>query len=61
MNRQLKEQWQVALLWMHDVNMCVTEKTPHGMLTRLASREIAEHHLNKYFEMVDVQLAGSVR
>jgi hypothetical protein len=24
-----------------------------------ASREIAEHHLNKYFEMVEAQLTGS--
>jgi hypothetical protein len=29
------------------------------MLTHLASREIAEHHLDTYFEMVDAQLSGS--
>jgi hypothetical protein len=29
------------------------------MLTRLASREIAEHHLDTYFEMLDAQLTGA--
>jgi hypothetical protein len=58
MNRRLKDQLQVALIWMRDVNMARAERTPEGMLTRLASRETAEHHLNRYFEMVEVQLAG---
>jgi hypothetical protein len=44
---------------MRDVNMAAAEREPRGMLTRLASREIAEHHLNLYFEMVDAQLIGS--
>lgn len=59
MNGGLKNQWQVALIWMRDVNMAATEKEPRGMLTRLASRQIAEHHLNTYFEMLDAQLTGS--
>jgi hypothetical protein len=39
--------------------MAAGERTPRGMLIRLASREIAEHHLNKYFEMVESQLTES--
>jgi hypothetical protein len=53
MNRQLRDQWQVALIWMRDVNMAATERTPRGLIDRLASREIAEYHLNRYFEMVE--------
>jgi hypothetical protein len=59
MHKQLKDQWLVALMWMRDVNMAAGERTPRGMLIRLASREIAEHHLNKYFEMVESQLTES--
>ena len=61
MNRRLKDQLQVALIWMRDVNMARREGTPQGMLTRLASRETAEYHLNRYFEMIEAQLAGLVR
>ncbi|HEY2532265.1 MAG TPA: hypothetical protein VGJ20_30780 [Xanthobacteraceae bacterium] len=57
MNRPLKNQWQVVLIWMRDVNMAAAERTPRGMLARLGSREIAEYHLNRYFEMVEAQLA----
>ena len=57
MNRRLKEQFHVALIWMRDVNMARAERTPEGMITRLASREIAEYHLNRYFEMVEAQLS----
>lgn len=60
-NRRLKNQLQVALIWMRDVNMARAERTPQGMLTRLASREVAEYHLNRYFEMIEAQLAGLVR
>lgn len=56
MNKQLRDQWQVALIWMRDVNMAATERTPRGLLDRLASGEIAEYHLNKYFEMIEAQL-----
>ena len=59
MNGGLKKQWQVALIWMRDVNMAAKERTPRGLLDRLASREIAEHQLNTYFEMVDAQLTRS--
>jgi hypothetical protein len=58
MNRHLKDQWQVVLVWMRDVNMAAAERTPRGMLDRLSSREIAEYHLNRYFEMVEAQLTG---
>jgi hypothetical protein len=59
MDGGLKNQWQVALIWMRDVNMAAADREPRGMLTHLASREIAEHHLDTYFEMVDAQLTGS--
>jgi hypothetical protein len=59
MDKQIKDQWQVALMWMRDVNMAAGEKTPRGMLIRLASRDVAEYHLNKYFEMVESQLTES--
>ena len=59
MDGGLKNQWQVALIWMRDANTAAAEREPRGMLRRLASREIAEHHLHMYFEMVDAQLAGS--
>jgi hypothetical protein len=59
MNRRIKDQWQVALIWMRDVNMARAERTPQGMINRLASREIAEYHLDSYFEMVEAQLVGS--
>jgi len=59
MNGALNNQWQVVLIWMRDVNMAAAEREPRGMLTRLASREIAEHQLNTYFKMVDAQLTGS--
>ena len=39
MNGALKNQWQV---WMRAVNMAAKERTPRGLLYRLASREIAE-------------------
>jgi hypothetical protein len=57
MNRRLKDQWQIALIWMRDVNMAGNERSPRGLLTRLSSREIAEYHLNAYFEMVEAQLS----
>jgi hypothetical protein len=55
-NYMLRDQWQVALIWMRDVNMAARERTPRGLLDRLASSEIAEYHLNKYFEMIEEQL-----
>jgi len=57
MTKQLKDQLHVALIWMRDVNMAATERTPRGLLDRLASSEIAEYHLNRYFEMVEAQLS----
>ena len=61
MNCGLKNQWQIAMIWMRDANMAAAEREPRGMLTRLASRAIAEHHLNTYFEMIDAQLTRLVR
>ena len=56
MKKQLTDQWQVALIWMRDVNLAAMERTPRGLLDRLASSEIAQYHLNKYFEMLEEQL-----
>jgi hypothetical protein len=56
MNKQLTDQWQVALIWMRDMNLAATERTPRGLLDRLASSEIAQYHLNKYFEMLEAYL-----
>jgi hypothetical protein len=61
MNKQLTDQWQVALIWMRDVNLAARERTPRGLLDRLASFEIAEYHLDKYFEMLEAQLASPCR
>ncbi|HEY2534695.1 MAG TPA: hypothetical protein VGJ20_43440 [Xanthobacteraceae bacterium] len=57
MDSWLNDQWQVAQIWMSDVNRVEAERTPGGMLTRLASRDIAEYQLNRYFEMVEVELS----
>ena len=56
---RLKDQWQVALIWMRDVNLAAVEKTRRGMVTRRASHEIAEYQLHRYFEMVEAQLTAS--
>jgi hypothetical protein len=61
MNKQLTDQWQVALIWMRDVNLAAKERTPRGLLDRLASIEIAEYHLDKYFEMLEAQLTSHCR
>jgi hypothetical protein len=49
MDSWLKNQRQVALIWMSDVNRAAAERAPRGMLTRLASHE--------NFEMVEVHLS----
>jgi hypothetical protein len=57
MDSRLKDQRQVALIWMNDANMAAAESEPRGMLSRLASRHIGENHLNKYFEMIEAKLS----
>jgi hypothetical protein len=47
-------QWKIALGWMRDANM--TASGSHGLLTPVATRKIAEYHLDRYFEMVEAQL-----
>ena len=44
-------QWKIALGWMRDANMAA-----HGLLTPPAIHNIAEYHLDRYFEMVEAQL-----
>jgi hypothetical protein len=49
-------QWKIALARMHDANMAATEITQQGQLTSPAARQIAEYHLNRYFEMVEARM-----
>jgi len=51
--KDLIDQWQVAMIWMQDVNKARYEKRPYGLLTRLSARNIAEYQLDKFFKMVD--------
>jgi hypothetical protein len=50
-------QWKIALARMQEANMAATEITPQGELTRPAIRQIAEYHLDRYFEMIEAQLS----
>jgi hypothetical protein len=45
-----------AMARMQDANMAASEIPDQGDLTRPASREIAEFHLDCYFEMVEAEL-----
>ena len=49
-------QWKIVLARMHDANMAATEITQQGQLTSPAARQIAEYHLNRYFEMVEARM-----
>ena len=49
-------QWKIALARMQDANLAATEITPEGQLTQRATRQIAEYHLDRYFEMVEARL-----
>ena len=53
MNKRIRDQWQIAMIWMRDANMASTERTPRGLLDRLGSLSMAEHQLDRYFEMVE--------
>jgi hypothetical protein len=48
--------WKIAMARMQDANVAEAEITPDGKLTRPATREIAEHHLDRYFEMIEARL-----
>ena len=47
-------QWKIALGYMHDANTVASGS--HGLITPVATRKIAEYHLDRYFEMVEAQL-----
>ena len=50
-------QWKITLARMQDANLAATEITPEGQLTQRATRQIAEYHLDRYFEMIEAQLS----
>ena len=50
-------QWKITLARMQDANLAATEISPRGQLTRPAIRQIAEYHLDRYFEMIEAQLS----
>jgi ribosome modulation factor len=54
-------QWKIVLARMHDANMAATEITQQGQLTSPAARQIAEYHLNRYFEMASADAAAPAR
>jgi hypothetical protein len=49
-------QWKIAMARMQDANMAASEITEQGSLTQPAARKIAEYRLDRYFEMVEVEL-----
>jgi hypothetical protein len=51
--KHLREQLQTALDWMRDVNGMKRDTTATGLLNRIASREMAEWHLNRFFDLVE--------
>lgn len=58
MSRLVEDQFQVALIWMRDVNLARAESSPQGMLTRLAARDLAEYQLDRYFDMLEAQMGA---
>jgi hypothetical protein len=51
--KPLLEQLQTALDWMRDVNGMKRDGTAKGLLVRIGIREIAEWHLNRFFDLVE--------
>jgi hypothetical protein len=51
--KRLQEQLQTALDWMRDVNGMKRDGTATGLLNRIGSREVAEWHVNRFFELVE--------
>jgi hypothetical protein len=49
----LQEQLQTALNWMRDVNGMKCDGNATGLLNRIGSREIAEWHVNRFFDLVE--------
>jgi hypothetical protein len=51
--KHLREQLQTALDWMRDVNGMKRDGTATGLLNCIGSREMAEWHLNRFFDLVE--------
>jgi len=51
-------QWKDAMLQMQHANQLAAELDPtKGTLTQRAARNIAERHLDRYFELVEAELS----
>jgi hypothetical protein len=51
--KRLQEQLQTALDWMRDVNRMKPDGNATGFLNRIGSREMAEWHVNRFFDLVE--------
>jgi hypothetical protein len=51
--KHLQEQLQTALDWMRDVNGMKRDGNATGLLNRIGSREMAERHVNRFFDLVE--------
>jgi hypothetical protein len=52
-----KIQWNVATAQMQHANLVAAEINPtKGTFTQRAARNIAERHLDRYFELVEAEL-----
>jgi hypothetical protein len=51
--KHLQEQLQTALGWMRDVNGMKRDGSAKGLLNRIGSREMAEWHVNRFFDLVE--------
>jgi hypothetical protein len=50
-------QWKAAMVQMQNANQIAAEFDPtKGTLTQRAARNIAERHLDRYFELVEAEL-----
>jgi hypothetical protein len=50
-------QWKDAMLQMQHANQVAAEMDPtRGTLTQRAARNIAERHLDRYFELIEAEL-----
>jgi hypothetical protein len=47
----LTEQWLLAGIWMLDANTC--SRPRRGLISQVASRDIASRMLDEYFDMVE--------
>jgi hypothetical protein len=50
-------QWKIADGWMDEANLAAPKRKRAKVITNPASREIAEYHLNRYFDVVEAELS----